>query len=55
MYEFELVNLRTNEHTILTGHRLDRAIVAAGLNPAEWRCIYSESLYAAEDSWFDYE
>ena len=52
MYEWEFINEQTNEHIILQGHNLSRAMLAAGLNETEWKLVYTENI---DDDWFAYE
>ena len=40
MYEFEVLNIRTNEEAIIFGHSMADACRRASYNVNEWKCVY---------------
>jgi hypothetical protein len=42
MYEYELINIKTNEETILFGRDIAKAMEKANLNKEEWRVLRME-------------
>lgn len=42
MYEYELINIKTNEETILFGRDIAKAMEEARLNKEEWKVLRCE-------------
>ena len=42
MYEYELINIKTNEEAILFGRDIAKAMEKAGLNKEEWKVLRME-------------
>ena len=42
MYEFEIINVKTDEVNILFGTSYARACEKAGIDPNDWICTYAE-------------
>lgn len=42
MYEYNIINLKTQEEDIIYGRKYQDACDRAGLDPKEWKVIYRE-------------